>query len=56
MQIGNRIFPYPVLNRDEYLSDYVAESLFKLEFDVGEDGRPFIENGKTIHPAHILPK
>lgn len=48
MQIGNRIFPYPVLNRDEYLSDYVAESVFKLCFDVDEDGIPFVENGEVL--------
>lgn len=48
MHIGNRIFPYPVLNRNEALSDYVPDSVFKLKFDVGEDGAPIVRNGKVI--------
>lgn len=48
MHIGNRNFPYPVLNRNELLSDYVAESTFKLEFDVGEDGAPIVQNGEVV--------
>ena len=41
MHIGNRIFPYPVLNRNEALSDYVEDSVFKLEFDVDENGEKY---------------
>lgn len=48
MHIGNRIFPYPVLNRNEALSDYVADSVFKLEFDVDENGAPIVQNGEVI--------
>lgn len=48
MHIGNRNFPYPVLNKNELLSDYVAESTFKLEFDVGEDGAPIVQNGEVV--------
>lgn len=42
MHIGNRIFPYPVLNRNEALSDYVEDSVFKVEFDVDESGAPIV--------------
>ena len=48
MHIGNRIFPYPVLNRNEALSDYVADTVFKLEFDVDENGAPIVQNGEVI--------
>lgn len=48
MHIGNRIFPYPVLNRNEALSDYVENSIFKLEFDVDENGAPIVRNGEII--------
>lgn len=48
MHIGNRIFPYPVLNRNEALSDYVETSTFKLEFDVDENGAPIVQNGEVI--------
>lgn len=48
MHIGNRIFPYPVLNRNEALSDYVAESTFKLEFEVAESGAPIVKNGEVV--------
>lgn len=48
MHIGNRIFPYPVLNRNEALSDYVEDSVFQLEFDVDENGAPIVQNGEVI--------
>lgn len=48
MHIGNRIFPYPVLNRNEALSDYVADSVFQVGFDVDENGSPFVQNGEVI--------
>lgn len=48
MHIGNRIFPYPVLNRDESLSDYVSGSAFKLHFDVDENGAPYVQNGSVV--------
>lgn len=48
MHIGNRIFPYPVLNRNETLSDYVADSIFKVEFDVDKNGAPIVQNGEIV--------
>jgi len=48
MHIGNRIFPYPVLNRNEALSDYKTDSIFKLKFEVDNDGIPIIKNGEII--------
>lgn len=48
MHIGNRIFPYPVLNRNEALSDYLPESTFKVEFDVDENGAPIVQNGEVV--------
>lgn len=48
MHIGNRIFPYPVLNRNKELSDYTEDSVFKLEFDVNEDGAPIHQNGEVV--------
>ena len=48
MHIGNRIFPYPVLNRNEALSDYVSDSTFMLEFDVDENGAPIVQNGEVV--------
>lgn len=48
MHIGNRIFPYPVLNRNEALSDYVEDSVFKVEFDVDESGAPIVQNGEVV--------
>ena len=48
MHIGNRIFPYPVLNRNEALSDYNPESSFIVEFDVDENGAPIVQNGEVV--------
>lgn len=48
MHIGNRIFPYPVLNRNEALSDNVEDSVFKVEFDVDESGAPIVQNGEVV--------
>lgn len=48
MHIGNRIFPYPVLNRNEALSDYSPESSFMVEFDVDENGAPIVQNGEVV--------
>lgn len=48
MQIGNRIFPYPVLNRNEALSDYRTESTFMLKFDLSETGAPVLQNGSVV--------
>ena len=48
MHIGNRIFPYPVLNCNDALSDYIPDAVFKVEFDVNEDGSPYVQNGDVI--------
>lgn len=44
MRIGNRLFPYPVLNQDVALSDYKADTVFGLEFNEN----PIIQNGELI--------
>lgn len=53
MHIGNRIFPYPVLNRNQELSDYIASAHFCVVFDLNESGAPIIVNGnvcfKNLH-------
>lgn len=53
MHIGNRIFPYPVLNRNEGLSDYIASAKFGVAFDLTESGAPITVNGsvcfKNLH-------
>ena len=48
MHIGNRIFPYPVLNRNDALSDYCTDSVFRVMFDVDDNGAPFVQNGEVI--------
>lgn len=48
MHIGNRNFPYPVLNRNDALSDYIKNSTFRVEFDVDEKGAPIIQNGEVV--------
>lgn len=48
MLIGNRIFPYPVLNRNEAYSDYRAESQFQVTFDTDEKGQPIVQRGNLI--------
>lgn len=48
MHIGNKIFPYPVLNHDKDLTDYEESTDFMLCFDTDKqsNGQPIIENGK----------
>lgn len=48
MLIGNRIFPYPVLNRNQALSDYKEESKFQISFDTDEDGKLIIQRSSVI--------
>ena len=48
MHIGNRVFPYPVLNRNTALSGYDADAIFKLEFDVDANGAPVVQNGEVV--------
>lgn len=38
MRIGNKIFPYPTLNREQELSGYNKTSSFELTFQTTEDG------------------
>ena len=48
MQLGNRAFPYPVLNKNDNLSDYKESSTFMVSFDTNEDGSPYVVDGKVI--------
>lgn len=43
MHIGNRNFPYPVLNRNTNLSGYQPYCLFMHKFDVDDEGLPIID-------------
>ena len=36
------------MNRNEALSDYVEDSVFKVEFDVDESGAPIVQNGEVV--------
>lgn len=53
MQIGNRIFPYPVVNRNEELSDFINGACYKLAF--GEPENPIVSNRHylTLKDVHI---
>ena len=48
MLIGNRIFPYPVLNSNLALSDYKEDSAFNISFDTDEEGKLIIQKGNVI--------
>ena len=48
MHIGNRSFPYPVLNKIQELSDYVSDSSFYFTFETETDGTPIIQDGKIV--------
>lgn len=48
MQLGNRIFPYPVLNKNDGLSDYKESSTFMVSFETDENGSPYVIDGKVI--------
>jgi len=53
MQIGNRIFPYPVVNRNEELSDFINGACYKLAFSEPEN--PIISDRHylTLKDVHI---
>lgn len=38
MLIGNKLFPYPTLNRNPDFSDYKSQSTFAIAFDTQDDG------------------
>lgn len=48
MRIGNRLFPYPVLNHNKDLSDYIDTIDFSLVFDLDENGAPIIEHDVVV--------
>lgn len=48
MQLGNRVFPYPVLNKNDGLSDYKESSTFMVSFETDENGSPYVKDGKVI--------
>ena len=47
MQLGNRIFPYPVLNHSSELSEYNSQSSFQLEMTLDENGE-IIKNRNNV--------
>lgn len=47
MRIGNRNFPYPVLNANEDLSGYQQNCLFRQDFDVDDEGSP-VNDGQNL--------
>lgn len=54
MQLGNRVFPYPVLNKNDNLSDYKESSTFMVSFDTNEDGSPYVVDGKVSKEFYYL--
>lgn len=52
MQLGNRVFPYPVLNKNDGLSDYKESSTFMVSFDTDENGSPCFKNQKDNKAAY----
>lgn len=53
MRIGNRIFPYPILNANLDLTSYMESSKFSFEFETTTEGQVIVENGllqfKKLH-------
>lgn len=53
MRIGNRIFPYPILNANLDLTSYMESSKFGFEFETTTEGQVIVENGllqfKKLH-------
>lgn len=48
MRIGNKIFPYPILNNDKELSGYKENSSFELLLETTENGQLFIRDGEVV--------
>lgn len=48
MRIGNKLFPYPLLNNDKLLSGYKESSLFELKVDVDDNGSLPVINGNIV--------
>ena len=48
MQIGDKIFPYPLLNGDKKLSDYNNEASFKISFFADNENRIWFDNNKLV--------
>ena len=48
MRIGNRNFPYPVLNANQELSGYRPNCLFRHSFDVNDEGSPIVEGDDLV--------
>lgn len=54
MRIGNRLFPYPTLNNDSSISEYEADSVFKLCFDTNESGElPHNSKGQLLRNVYF---
>lgn len=47
MHIGNKLFPYPTLNNNPGLSDYVNSSTFEFKIKLSEDGS-ILEDSENI--------
>lgn len=53
MHIGNRNFPYPLLNHNKNITDYRLETDFRLVFDINADGKLVIEK-KNLFQKYSL--
>lgn len=48
MQLGNRIFPYPVLNQTKELSEYNKDTNFELSLQLDQNGNIIKTRDKVI--------
>lgn len=48
MQLGNRIFPYPVLNQTKELSEYNKDINFELSLQLDQNGNIIKTRDKVI--------
>lgn len=54
MRIGNRLFPYPIINKNESLTKYDPSSSFSIVYDVNEDGTlPQEDNAILLKNVHF---
>lgn len=57
MQLGNRIFPYPVLNHDKELSEFTQDASFELIIKLNQDDEIIrTRNMAVLKDAHFLLK
>lgn len=48
MHIGNKLFPYPILNSNQVLSDYNKDINFCFHFDKDENNEFIVKNNKIV--------